>query len=127
MAAIFGPDGKLHAAPELIIEVLSPGAANEKRDREAKLKLYSRRGVEEYWIVDWRQRRIEIFRREQAQLALAATVMESDILTSPLLPGGYLSAQFRHQKLRPDMSTGPRRHPPILLFHANVREIRRAD
>ena len=86
MAAIFRPDGKLHAAPELIIEVLSPGSANEKRDREAKLKLYSRRGVEEYWIVDWRQRRIEIFRREQAQLALAATLMESDILTSPLLP-----------------------------------------
>ena len=86
MAAIFGPDGKLHAAPELIIEVLSPEAANEKRDREAKLKLYSRRGVDEYWIVDWRQRRIEVFRREQAQLALAATLMESDILTTPLLP-----------------------------------------
>src|SRR5437867_2357057 len=86
MAAIFGPDGKLHAAPELIIEVLSPGATNEKRDREAKLKLYSRRGVDEYWIVDWRQRRIEVFRREQAQLALAATLMESDILTTPLLP-----------------------------------------
>ena len=86
MAAIFGPDGKLHAAPELIIEVLSSDATNEKRDREAKLKLYSRRGVDEYWIVDWRQRRIEVFRREQAQLALAATLMESDILTTPLLP-----------------------------------------
>src|SRR2546426_7146887 len=30
--------------------------------------------------------RIEVFRREQAQLALAATLMESDILTTPLLP-----------------------------------------
>ena len=28
-------DGKLHAAPELVIEVLSPGRANAKRDREA--------------------------------------------------------------------------------------------
>jgi len=51
-ATTLGPDGKLHAAPELIVEVLSPGVANEKRDREAKLKLYSRRGVGEYWIVD---------------------------------------------------------------------------
>jgi Uma2 family endonuclease len=29
-------DGKLHAAPELIVEVLSPGGANERRDREVK-------------------------------------------------------------------------------------------
>jgi len=33
--------------PELAIEVLSPGLANEQRDREAKLKLYGSRGVQE--------------------------------------------------------------------------------
>jgi len=86
MAAIFGSDGKLHAAPELIVEVLSPGVANEKRDRDIKLKLYSRRGVSEYWIVDWRQKRVEVFRREDARLTLAATLLESDTLTTPLLP-----------------------------------------
>ena len=42
-------------------EVLSPGAANEERDRDAKLKLYSRRGVNEYGIIDSQQRRIEVF------------------------------------------------------------------
>jgi len=86
LSTTLGPDGKLHAAPELIVEVLSPGAANEKRDREAKLELYSRRGVDEYWIVDWRQRRIEVFRQEDARLILAATFSESDTLTTPLLP-----------------------------------------
>src|SRR5205823_5499727 len=45
-------DGKLHKAPELVIEVLSPGSTNAHRDREAKLKLYSRRGVEEYWVIN---------------------------------------------------------------------------
>ncbi len=30
-------DRKLHAAPELVVEVLSPGSANEHRDREVKL------------------------------------------------------------------------------------------
>src|SRR5262249_10211009 len=54
-------DGKFHNAPELIIEVLSPGFANEKRDRDAKLKLYSRRGVNEYWIVDWLMRNVEVY------------------------------------------------------------------
>ena len=87
MATTIGPDGKLHAAPELIVEVISPGAANENRDREAKLKLYSRRGVDEYWIVDWRLRHLEVFRREDARLVLAATFAESDLLTAPLLSG----------------------------------------
>jgi len=86
-AAAAGDDGKLHSAPEIVIEVLSPGSTNERRDREAKLKLYSRRGVSEYWIVNWRTRQIEVYRREQLQLSLFATLNESDVLQSPLLPG----------------------------------------
>lgn len=35
-------DGKLPAAPELAIEILSPGMPNEKRDRDLKPKLYAR-------------------------------------------------------------------------------------
>lgn len=50
------------------------------------LKLYSRRGVREYWIVDWRGRQIEVFRREDVRLVLAAAIAESDTLTTPLLP-----------------------------------------
>jgi Uma2 family endonuclease len=80
-------DGKLHAAPELVIEVLSPGTINERRDREAKLKLYSRRGVSEYWIVDWVSRHTQIYRRDDAQLKLAETLYETDSLSSPLMPG----------------------------------------
>lgn len=87
LAVSLQADGKLHDAPELAIEVLSPGGTNEKRDREIKLKLYSRRGVSEYWIVDWQKRRLEVYRREQAALALAATLYETDVLESPLLPG----------------------------------------
>jgi Uma2 family endonuclease len=79
--------GHLRAAPELVVEVLSPGAANERRDREKKLALYSRQGVEEYWIVDWRARAVEVHRREGAALRLAATLRDDDQLTSPLLPG----------------------------------------
>ncbi len=78
--------GKLHAAPELVVEVLSPGSTNERRDREAKLKLYSNRGVEEYWIIDWRLRQIEIHRRDEGRLKLAATLFDEDTLATPLLP-----------------------------------------
>lgn len=87
LPSVLAEDGKLHDAPELVIEVLSPGSVNERRDREAKLQLYSRRGVSEYWIVDWRLRSIDLYRRDQAQLHYVATLFEADKLESPLLPG----------------------------------------
>lgn len=87
LASILGEDGKLHSAPELVIEVSSPGWENQQRDRQAKLKLYSRRGVQEYWIVDWQQQSVEVYRRSGFRLKLIATLLRNDKLTSPLLPG----------------------------------------
>ncbi len=78
--------GHLLGAPDLAIEVLSAGMENERRDREVKLKLYSSRGVLEYWIADWRAKQIQVYRRENGVLKLAMTLFESDTLTSPLLP-----------------------------------------
>ncbi|MFM7450116.1 MAG: Uma2 family endonuclease [Leptolyngbyaceae cyanobacterium] len=77
----------LTGAPELIVEVLSPGGENERRDREVKLKLYTSQGVQEYWIVDARLRQVQIFRRQRAILELVATLFADDEITSPLLPG----------------------------------------
>jgi len=79
--------GHMRVAPDLAVEVLSPGAENEQRDRDLKLKLYSRQGAKEYWSVDWQLRAIQVFRREQAALRLVATLDGEDTLASPLLPG----------------------------------------
>ena len=87
LTAALKADGKLHDAPELVIEVLSPGRANERRDREAKLKLYSRRRVSEYWIVSWQTRTVDIYRRDKTDLRLVGTLGETDTLQSPVLPG----------------------------------------
>ncbi|MBI3972902.1 MAG: Uma2 family endonuclease [Chloroflexi bacterium] len=87
LPAITGPDGKFHAAPDLVVEVLSPGITNEQRDREFKLALYSRRGVREYWIVAGQRRQVEIYRRENQALRLTTTLFSEDTLRSPLLPG----------------------------------------
>ncbi len=86
-ARIHGSDGHFHGAPELVVEILSPGSANERRDRTIKLGLYSRRGVLEYWLVDWQLRLIDIYRREGEELRLVATLLEGNALDSPLLPG----------------------------------------
>jgi Uma2 family endonuclease len=79
--------GRLTRAPELVVEVLSPGKANEQRDRDARLALYSRRGVSEYWIADWMQRLVDVYRRESAALKHVATLYADDALESPTLPG----------------------------------------
>jgi Uma2 family endonuclease len=79
--------GHLTAAPELVVEVLSPGKTNERRDREAKLKLYSVQGVHEYWIINIKEQIVEVYRRENAVLKLVATLYQQDELTSPILPG----------------------------------------
>jgi Uma2 family endonuclease len=46
---------------------------NEQWDKETKRKLYSLYGVQEYWVVDWRLKTIEVYRRDQAQMALVCT------------------------------------------------------
>jgi Uma2 family endonuclease len=93
-------DGKLHSAPELVIEVVSPGSRNANRDRQIKLKLYSRRGVQEYWILDPQQKQAEIYRREEGSLTLIKTCLGTDALDSPHLPGFACSLE----KLRPPIS-----------------------
>lgn len=78
--------GHLTGAPELVVEVLLSGVQNERRDKVAKLKLYASRGVQEYWIADWRLQKLEVYRRENATLKLSATLLSNDELNSPLLP-----------------------------------------
>jgi Uma2 family endonuclease len=87
LAQVVDAQGHLTGAPELIVEVLSEGVSNERRDREAKLKLYSTKGVQEYWIVDWRTQQIEVYQRQNAQLVQVATLFANDTISSPLLPG----------------------------------------
>jgi len=53
-------DRGAEAAPDLLIEVLSPKTA--MRDRGLKRERYARFGVPEYWVVDTDRRRIERYR-----------------------------------------------------------------
>ncbi len=78
---------KILGAPDLVIEILSEGAENERRDRIIKRQAYSKFGVVEYWIVDRYGRSLEIYSLQNGQLVLTATVKDDDILASLLLPG----------------------------------------
>ena len=83
LAAGLDDAGHLTVAPELVIEVLSPGEVNERRDKEVKLKLYASQGVREYWIANWQLQQIQVYRREQAMLVLVGTLFAGDEVTSP--------------------------------------------
>jgi len=47
-------------SPALVLEVVSPGRANEDRDYRYKRSEYAARGISEYWIVDPGKERVTI-------------------------------------------------------------------
>src|SRR5205807_3784004 len=77
---------RIYGAPNLVIEILSPGTQNMERDRKVKLRLYDKYGVDECWIVDTRARAIEVYRREDERLKFFTTFVTDEEVTTPLLP-----------------------------------------
>jgi Uma2 family endonuclease len=84
-------DGHLTVAPELMVEVVSPDEADQRRVRELKMRLYAEQGVLEYWIIDWQRRSVEIFQRSGETLMLTMRLGERDPITSQMLPGFTLA------------------------------------
>jgi Uma2 family endonuclease len=74
----------LQGPPDLVIEILSP--STRSRDRQLKHDLYERVGVQEYWVVDPEQDRVEIFRRHTWLFGESLAVPRTGAITSPLLP-----------------------------------------
>ena len=78
---------RLHGPPALVIEILSPGSANIRRDRVTKLQLYAKHGVPEYWIVDPRNMTLERYVDQGSSLTLLETLGQEDSLSTATLPG----------------------------------------
>jgi Uma2 family endonuclease len=56
-------DRGVEGAPDLIVEILSPGP--ERRDRVEEAQLFARHGVTHYWLVDPEARALEAFELDQ--------------------------------------------------------------
>ncbi|MGO9260394.1 MAG: Uma2 family endonuclease [Bryobacteraceae bacterium] len=63
---IIREDGRIHSAPQLVVEVLSP--ANTRREREEKLADYASLGVPEVWDVSPEARTVEVLYLEEGRL-----------------------------------------------------------
>lgn len=57
----------IHGAPDLVIEILSPGTA--QNDRIVKKAVYEKYGVQEYWLVNPKDRSVEVFHHDGQELA----------------------------------------------------------
>jgi Uma2 family endonuclease len=75
-------------APDLAIEILSPGT--ERNDRGRKLRLLERHHLAEYWLVDPDDPVVEVYqlheRLDAGRLMPAGTARGDERLASPLLP-----------------------------------------
>lgn len=71
-------------APDLIIEILSPG--NSKREMDIKFDLYEENGVLEYWIVNPVEKNIYIYVLENNRFIGLKPLTESSTLVSPTFP-----------------------------------------
>ena len=60
--------GSVYGAPDLLVEVLSPGTA--RYDRGRKMRFYELNGIREYWIVDPRIRVVEQYILEDGNYRL---------------------------------------------------------
>lgn len=78
---------RLQGPPALVIEILSPGPANIRRDRITKLQLYAKHGVSEYWIIDPRNATLERYVEQGSSLVLLETLEAGDTLPTTTLPG----------------------------------------
>lgn len=76
---------KIRGAPNLVVEVLSPGSEAARRDLEAKRELYWRRGAEEYWVVDPDARTLRRMTRGVSDWT-EDLLSEGALVQTPLLP-----------------------------------------
>jgi Uma2 family endonuclease len=63
---------RIEGAPDLLVEVLSPGSV--RRDRGEKLSLYAQSGIREYWLVDPEARQIEFLANEDRRFVVSLPV-----------------------------------------------------
>jgi Uma2 family endonuclease len=78
-------DERVEGAPDIVVEVLSPG--NWLLDRREKFKVYAKAGVREYWIIDPHARTIELFCLRGSAYELIGKYGVGETVRSEVLPG----------------------------------------
>ncbi|MEJ5338333.1 MAG: Uma2 family endonuclease [Aquificaceae bacterium] len=82
---------KIHGAPDLVVEVVSPSTF--KRDITDKMKLYERHGVREYWLVFPLEKTIMVYELTEKGYELFSYATEKGKVKSRVLQGFELEVE----------------------------------
>ncbi len=93
---------RFEGAPDLLIEIISPGSVTE--DRVRKFTEYEQAGVREYWIIDPRphQQQADFYGLDEAKIFQPAPLTEDGIYHSAVIPGFWLKTDWLWQEPLPN-------------------------
>lgn len=79
-------ENNVQGAPDLIVEILSE--FTEEQDRTAKMQIYARHGVREYWLIEPDREVLEVYELDAESRIFhhRATYQRDEILKSTLFP-----------------------------------------
>ena len=75
---------KCNGAPDLVIEILSPG--NSKKEMKIKYELYEENGVKEYWVLDPEHESVSVFILTKSKFVPQKPLTTEDTLKSAVFP-----------------------------------------
>ncbi len=78
-------------APDLIVEILSPG--NSQTELKHKFKLYESHGVREYWIIHPENQNLLIYRLVDGRYITTGLLTSGDVVESTVLEGFTLDLE----------------------------------
>ncbi len=74
----------LSGTPNIVMEIVSQGSI--EIDYVKKRDLYARTGAQEYWIIDWQRKLVEVWIFSESP-ARAVAYAPGQTITTPLIPG----------------------------------------
>ncbi len=81
---------RVFGAPDLCVEVLSPGTS--ANDRHEKKELYARYGVREYWIIDTDRKTVAVFILQENTYGEGTVLSGDDTLRASVIEGFAIRA-----------------------------------
>ena len=85
-------DAGCNGAPDLIIEILSPG--NTKKEMKIKYAIYEEAGVKEYWLVSLVDKTIlQYILGENGKYSASRPLTDEDTIVTPILPDLEISLE----------------------------------
>lgn len=76
----------VEAAPDLVVEVLSPSTREDDLPGGRKWAIYERYGVRYYWIADHETRTISLYEWRDGRFGEPIVLRPGDVLSCPLFP-----------------------------------------